>query len=64
MQVHPTVLYIAGSSRYLITEAVRGEGAHLVDCFGHRFMHDYNPAGELAPRDVVSPAVTKRTMRS
>jgi L-aspartate oxidase len=58
MQFHPTVLYIAGSSRYLITEAVRGEGAHLVDCFGHRFMHDYNPAGELAPRDVVSQAIT------
>ncbi|MCA9057483.1 MAG: FAD-binding protein, partial [Planctomycetaceae bacterium] len=53
MQFHPTVLYIAGSSRYLITEAVRGEGAHLVDCHGHRFMPDYDPAGELAPRDVV-----------
>jgi L-aspartate oxidase len=58
MQFHPTVLYIAGSSRYLITEAVRGEGAHLVDCNGHRFMHDYDPAGELAPRDVVSQAIT------
>ena len=41
MQFHPTVLYIAGSSRYLISEAVRGEGAHLVDCTGYRFMRDY-----------------------
>ncbi len=64
MQFHPTVLYIAGSSRYLITEAVRGEGAHLVDCFGHRFMHDYNPAGELAPRDVVSQAITKQMAKT
>ncbi len=58
MQFHPTVLYIAGSSRHLITEAVRGEGAHLVDCHGHRFMFEYDPAGELAPRDVVSQAIT------
>ena len=64
MQFHPTVLYIAGSSRYLITEAVRGEGAHLVDCFGHRFMHDYNPAGELAPRDVVSQAITQQMAKT
>jgi L-aspartate oxidase len=58
MQFHPTVLYIAGSSRHLITEAVRGEGAHLVDCNGYRFMPDYNEAAELAPRDVVSQAMT------
>lgn len=64
MQFHPTVLYIAGSSRYLITEAVRGEGAHLVDCNGHRFMHDYNPAGELAPRDVVSQAITQQMAKT
>ena len=64
MQFHPTVLYIAGSSRYLISEAVRGEGAHLVDCHGYRFMHDYNPAGELAPRDVVSQAITKQMTKT
>ncbi len=60
MQFHPTVLYIAGSSRHLISEAVRGEGAHLVDSNGYRFMGDYNDALELAPRDVVSQAITKQ----
>ena len=57
MQFHPTVLYIAGSSRSLITEAVRGEGARLVDATGQRFMPDYDPRAELAPRDVVSQAI-------
>jgi len=57
MQFHPTVLYIAGSSRSLITEAMRGEGAHLVDRYGHRFMPDFDPRAELAPRDVVSRAI-------
>ena len=49
MQFHPTVLYIAGGSRNLITEAMRGEGARLVDRHGHRFMPDYDPRAELAP---------------
>ncbi len=57
MQFHPTVLYIAGSSRSLITEAVRGEGAHLVDFTGTRFMPEYDSRAELAPRDVVSQAI-------
>ena len=57
MQFHPTVLYIAGSSRNLITEAIRGAGAHLVDRNGYRFMPDYDPRAELAPRDVVSRAI-------
>ncbi len=57
MQFHPTVLYIAGSSRNLITEAMRGEGARLVDRTGYRFMLDYHPSAELAPRDVVSRAI-------
>lgn len=65
MQFHPTVLYIAGSSRHLISEAVRGEGAYLVDATGHRFMADYNPeAMELAPRDVVSQAITQQMART
>ncbi|MFO0883230.1 MAG: L-aspartate oxidase [Pirellulales bacterium] len=57
MQFHPTVLYIAGGSRSLITEAVRGEGGRLVDRNGLRFMPQYDPRAELAPRDVVSQAI-------
>lgn len=57
MQFHPTVLYIAGSSRSLITEAMRGEGARLIDHNGHRFMPEYDERAELAPRDVVSQAI-------
>jgi L-aspartate oxidase len=60
MQFHPTVLYMAGSSRSLISEAVRGEGAYLVDRNGYRFMHDYDERGELAPRDVVSQAIVNQ----
>lgn len=57
MQFHPTVLYIAGSSRTLVTEATRGAGAHLLDAHGYRFMKDYDSRLELAPRDVVSQAI-------
>jgi L-aspartate oxidase len=57
MQFHPTALTKAGAPRFLISEAVRGEGAHLVDDLGYRFAFDYHPAGELAPRDVVSQAI-------
>ncbi len=64
MQFHPTVLYIAGSSRSLITEAMRGEGARLVDRDGHAFMTDYDPRGELAPRDVVSRAIVTQMERT
>jgi L-aspartate oxidase len=60
MQFHPTVLYIAGSSRSLISEAMRGEGAHLVDSTGHRFMPDYDTRAELAPRDVVAQAIVRQ----
>jgi len=60
MQFHPTVLYIAGSSRSLISEAVRGEGGILVDAHGHRFMPEYDPRAELAPRDIVSQAIADR----
>jgi L-aspartate oxidase len=57
VQFHPTALTQPGAPRFLISEAVRGEGAHLVDDHGHRFAFDYDPAGELAPRDVVSRAI-------
>ena len=60
VQFHPTVLYIAGSSRSLITEAVRGEGAYLRDAQGHRFMPDYDDRHELAPRDVVSQSIVRQ----
>ncbi|MBW4470298.1 MAG: L-aspartate oxidase [Stenomitos rutilans HA7619-LM2] len=57
VQFHPTALTQPGAPRFLISEAVRGEGAHLVDDQGRRFAFDYHPAGELAPRDVVSRAI-------
>jgi L-aspartate oxidase len=61
MQFHPTVLYIAGSSRHLISEAVRGEGGILRDSHGVRFMGNYDPVAlELAPRDVVSRSITRQ----
>jgi L-aspartate oxidase len=60
VQFHPTVLYIAGGSRSLITEAVRGEGGWLVDRDGVRFMPQYDVRAELAPRDVVSQAIVSQ----
>ncbi len=57
VQFHPTALAVKGAPRFLISEAVRGEGAHLVDATGERFTFQYHPQGELAPRDVVSRAV-------
>jgi len=50
MQFHPTVLYIAGGSRSLITEAIRGEGGRLVDKDGIRFMSAYDPRWSSPPR--------------
>ncbi len=59
-QFHPTTLYLAGASRALISEAVRGEGAHLLDDDGHRFMVGAHPLAELAPRDIVSHAIVRQ----
>jgi L-aspartate oxidase len=64
VQFHPTTLYVAGASRALITEAVRGEGAYLVDRNGYRFMKDYDPAGELAPRDIVSRGIVSQIRKT
>ena len=63
IQFHPTALTKAGAPRFLISEAVRGEGAHLVDDQGYRFTFDYHPAGELAPRDVVSQAIFSHLLK-
>jgi L-aspartate oxidase len=64
MQFHPTILYVAGSSRHLITEAVRGAGAYLRDKDGHRFMPDVDPRAELATRDVVAHAIVRTMERT
>jgi len=63
VQFHPTTLYLAGSARVLVTEAVRGEGARLIDDRGRRFLEDVHPAAELAPRDVVSRAIADQLAR-
>ncbi|MBL8729638.1 MAG: L-aspartate oxidase [Planctomycetes bacterium] len=60
VQFHPTTLYIAGASRFLISEVVRGAGAVLRDRNGERFMTAAHPMAELAPRDVVSRAILDR----
>jgi len=57
VQFHPTALSAPGYPKFLISEAVRGEGAWLVDASGRRFMPDYHQRAELAPRDVVARAV-------
>lgn len=59
IQFHPTVLNIPGAPRFLISEAVRGEGAYLRNSEGHRFMPHYHDMAELAPRDVVVRAILK-----
>jgi len=59
-QFHPTTLYVAGASRSLISEAVRGEGAYLVNREGERFMLNVHELAELAPRDVVSRAIIEQ----
>jgi L-aspartate oxidase len=60
VQFHPTCLYIAGAARVLISEIVRGAGGVLRDKDGVRFMTEVHPDAELAPRDTVSRAVSRR----
>ena len=57
VQFHPTVLAVPGTGSFLVTEAVRGEGAYLLDDDEHRFMTDLHPLAELAPRDVVARGI-------
>ncbi|PWS41522.1 L-aspartate oxidase [Streptomyces sp. ZEA17I] len=63
VQFHPTVLFLGADSegqQPLVSEAVRGEGAHLVDATGTRFMLGQHELAELAPRDIVAKAITRR----
>jgi len=64
LQFHPTVFLRRGAPRYLITEAVRGEGALVRNAAGRRFLPAYDPAAELAPRDVVCRAIWSELRRS
>ena len=57
VQFHPTAIDIGRDPAPLATEALRGEGAHLVDRSGRAFMKDYHPRGDLAPRDEVARAI-------
>ncbi len=60
VQFHPTALALAGAPPFLISEAVRGEGAQVVDDLGQRFLFRADPEGELAGRDVVARAISQR----
>ena len=57
VQFHPTALYLKGAPRFLLSEALRGEGAYLRNLELQRFMHKYHEMAELAPRDVVARAI-------
>jgi len=64
VQFHPTALSVAGAPRFLLSEALRGEGALLINASGERFMSRYDPAAELAPRDRVARAIVLEAGRT
>ena len=64
VQFHPTALHISGAPRFLLSEALRGEGAYLRNAAGERFMERYHKLAELAPRDVVSRAIVSEMKRT
>jgi L-aspartate oxidase len=64
VQFHPTALDVPGRPARLLTEALRGEGAILLDAHGRRFMQEFDPRAELAPRDIVARAIASVRDRS
>ena len=64
VQFHPTALHVEGAPRFLVSEALRGEGARLLNARGERFMERYHPLAELAPRDVVARAIVAEMART
>jgi len=64
VQFHPTALCLPGQARFLLTEALRGEGAILRDRNGRAFAKEYHPKGELAPRDIVARAVFTESQKA
>jgi len=63
VQFHPTSLYMPNEARFLLTEALRGEGAVLRDASGRAFAKDFHPDGELAPRDIVARGVFEESQK-
>jgi L-aspartate oxidase len=64
VQFHPTALSVSGQPRFLLSEALRGEGARLLNSAGEAFMERYDPAGDLAPRDRVARAIVREQDRT
>src|SRR5204862_1430053 len=64
VQFHPTVMSVPGAPRFLLSEAMRGEGARLVNHAGEPFVQRYEPAGDLASRDLVSRAIVREMERT
>ncbi len=64
VQFHPTALKMVGQPRFLLSEALRGEGGRLVNASGEAFMARYDPAGDLAPRDRVARAIVRESQRT
>jgi L-aspartate oxidase len=64
VQFHPTALHLAGAPRFLISEAIRGEGARLMNSCGEAFMRRYHADGDLAPRDVVARSIAREAERT
>ena len=64
IQFHPTALNVAGAPRFLLSEALRGEGAWLVNQLGERFVQRYEPVGDLASRDLVARAIVREVART